>query len=108
MIEEEIYPSRSARFRWYVVAKQLSTKLPLGCLGCFSFSCGRKQFGKRRFWKTMAPLKSHDFPDRVFNNNKFNSFVFEFLQRGVEGKHSIRFHGETSVFDFSPALCHGS
>ena len=37
----------------YVVAKQLSTKPPLGCLGCFSFSCGRKQFGKRNFLKTL-------------------------------------------------------
>ena len=37
----------------YVVAKQLPTKPPLGCLGCFSFLCGRKQFGKRNFLKTL-------------------------------------------------------
>ena len=72
MIEVEIYPSRSARLRCYVVAKQLSIKLLLGCLGCFSFSCGRKQFGKKRFWKTMSPLKSREF---TLITNKIVSFL---------------------------------
>ena len=74
MIEVEIYPSRSARLRCYVVAKQLSIKLLLGCLGCFSFSCGRKQFGKRRFWKTMAPLKSREFPLITYKIVSFLNF----------------------------------
>ena len=60
-----------ARLLCNAVHKQLSTNPSLGCLGCFSFSYGRKQFGKRRFWKTMASRKSCDFTDRVF----FNTFI---------------------------------
>ena len=78
------------------MAKQLSTKLPLGCLGCFSFSCGRKQFGKRNFLKMVAL-------GRIFLNSKYNCFVFELLQLCVEGNIYYFFVVKPLFLNFSEA-----